>query len=315
MYFPFLRGKQFELIALREIAQTISKSNNINPIIEPVKKKTSTYTKTIGILQNHNINFTIIINPIVGDLKNNMEYVCQNLMPSLYYDNFQLGIIIDSNTNLNKISNNLNDFGLSKQPIVLILEVVNDSSLDGLIEFIKNYNIKYIIIGKQIRSRRTILRTIKKENKNLITLSDPYIKQVRNKDYASEVDEFFSEEHLYFEDEGYIGYSNYLTIGHEYSDKGFSPYAVAIHLTYKKSHDIFRIHHFVSDSNDDFSDVAGKFEEALTKLIPFINDKNIQTLASHQFRLLHKEERYPGLGTVKKLSILHHLELVNDYFS
>ena len=67
MYFPFLRGKQFELIALREIAKTITGSNTINPIIEPVKKKTSTYQKTLETLCQGNINFTVIINPSVGD--------------------------------------------------------------------------------------------------------------------------------------------------------------------------------------------------------------------------------------------------------
>ena len=34
MYFPYLRGRQFELIALREYAQQRGDSNNIIPIIE-----------------------------------------------------------------------------------------------------------------------------------------------------------------------------------------------------------------------------------------------------------------------------------------
>jgi len=106
-----------------------------------------------------------------------------------------------------------------------------------------------------------------------------------------------------------------LTIGLEYSDKGYSPYAVAVHLTYFAFGEVFRIHHFVSDSNEDISDVGGKFEEALNKLIPFINEKNIQTRACQEYRRLNSEGKYPGLGTVKKLSILNHLELVHNYFS
>jgi len=36
MYYPYLRGKQFELLLLRENADLLAK-NNIHPIIEPVK--------------------------------------------------------------------------------------------------------------------------------------------------------------------------------------------------------------------------------------------------------------------------------------
>lgn len=41
MYFPFLRGRQFELIALRELLENDLLGNNIIPIIEPVKLSSS----------------------------------------------------------------------------------------------------------------------------------------------------------------------------------------------------------------------------------------------------------------------------------
>ena len=37
MYFPYLRGRQFELIALRELVEKDVLSGRIMPIIEPVK--------------------------------------------------------------------------------------------------------------------------------------------------------------------------------------------------------------------------------------------------------------------------------------
>jgi hypothetical protein len=315
MYFPYLRGKQFELIALREIAGMISGSNFINPIIEPVKKKTSTYKSTISLLQKLNINFTIIINPFVGDLKEDIDYVCGNLLPSLSYKNFQIGIIIHSNTDIASISRKLEDLGLSDCPIIIILESVNENYFERLEEFIKSHVVKFILAGSNVRNRRPIMRSLRKVGGNLISLSDPYNKQNRNKDYAFDEDEFFSEEHLYFEEEGFKGYSDLLTVGQEYSDKGYSPYAVAIHLTYSSNDEIFRIHHFVSDSNEDTSDVAGKFAEALEKLIPFIDNNEMYTNACNEFRKLNNEAKYPGLGTVKKLSIFNHIELVFNHFS
>jgi len=314
MYFPFLRGKQFELIALREISGIIAGQNHISPIIEPVKKKTTTYTKTIGILQKSNINFTIIINPFIGDIKDDIDYVCSNFLPPLSYENFQIGVIVHNRTDLNYIAEKLTELGLSKQPITIILASIYDENFDDLLSFIGDFDVKHVVLGSQVRSRRKIVRGLMKVSNSLISLFDPYNKLSRNKDYASEPDEFFSEEHLYFLEEGYKGYSDFLTIGREYTDKGYSPYAVAIHLTYF-SNEVFRIHHFVSDSNEDTSDVGGKFAEALDKLIPFIDDENLHTLASDEFRRLNDEGKYPGLGTVKKLSILNHLELIHNYFS
>ena len=37
IYFPYLRGRQFELIALRELVEKGVLSSRITPIIEPVK--------------------------------------------------------------------------------------------------------------------------------------------------------------------------------------------------------------------------------------------------------------------------------------
>ena len=50
MYFPYLRGRQFELIALRELVEKGVLSNRITPIIEPVKLS-STLVKTIEALE------------------------------------------------------------------------------------------------------------------------------------------------------------------------------------------------------------------------------------------------------------------------
>lgn len=46
MYYPYLRGRQFELLALRELVNENLLSEKIVPIIEPVKL-TSTFFKTI----------------------------------------------------------------------------------------------------------------------------------------------------------------------------------------------------------------------------------------------------------------------------
>ena len=310
MYFPYLRGKQFELIALREFAELLAESGRICPIIEPVKES-STFFSTCESLIEKKVDFTLIINPKVGGFKRKVKEVKAKLFdPLTALGQFNTGIILRENMNLTKVGKSLKSFGINKRPIVLIVQSLPE--IEKLEKFNKKHDIKYIITDSE-GSRKT-LRTLKKINKNLVVLADPFNKLPRNKDYAKKPDEFFSDEHLYYEDDGFVGYSDFLTIGSDYLDKGYSPYAVAIHLTYFDNDDEFRIAHFVSKSNDDISDVAGKFGEAMEKMIPFLDKFNIHTQAGEEFRKLHSEGRYPGLGTVKKLSILNHLELVRDYF-
>lgn len=142
-------------------------------------------------------------------------------------------------------------------------------------------------------------------------ISDPFVRQRRNVDYEDFEDEFFSNDYLYYVSEGFTAFSDYLTIGSDFIEGGMLPYAVVIHLTYKDSGsgDI-RIRRFISDSNQDASDTAGKFYEALSKLIAFVEANNINSVAVTQFRDYYYRGAFPGLGIIKKLSIMHHIELV-----
>ena len=75
-----------------------------------------------------------------------------------------------------------------------------------------------------------------------------------------------------------------------------------------------RIHHFVSDSNEGIEDPGGKFGEALEKLVSWCKQNNMpDTLGLQGFYDCYDSGKYPGLGTVKKYSIMHHIELVSDF--
>ncbi len=309
MYFPLIRGKQFELIALRDLSKQIAKSTKVSPIIEPVKEATAVLEKTLDIFIANNINFTIILNPIEGELKAEKKQVVANLIKNRLgdYDNFQIGIYINNEDDFKKqyqfaINNNFH-----KSNFLLIHNEQLDE-LETVNEFIENYNVKYNVINFDKVSKRY---DRKFDRKTVITLSDAFRQQSRNSSYSNNTDEFFSEEYLYFSDDGYAGFSDYLTVGESYSEGGFLPYAVVIHLTYLDVNQKIRIGHFVSDSNADAIDIAGKFAEALSKLILFLNNHpDFKTSATVEFFDLYQKQHYPGLGTIKKLSIVNHIELI-----
>ena len=72
MYFPYLRGRQFELIALRELVEKRVLSSRIIPIIEPVKLS-STLVKTIETYRANNKQLAIIMNPKVGSFSSDAK--------------------------------------------------------------------------------------------------------------------------------------------------------------------------------------------------------------------------------------------------
>ncbi len=65
MYYPYFRGKQFELIAIRESADLIASSGFV-PIIEPVRESLSGLEKALGALADAGAQAVVVINPRHG---------------------------------------------------------------------------------------------------------------------------------------------------------------------------------------------------------------------------------------------------------
>ncbi len=147
MYFPYLRGKQFELIALRELSVFMSsKRDKLSPVIEPVKNS-STLKSTLKELAEKNINFNFIINPRVGSFKNSYVELLEILKENLSdYANFQLSIIVDKTTQqgITDLLEFTNSIDINHNGYTLIhISEIEKNSID---ELNSNLDIKYNII-------------------------------------------------------------------------------------------------------------------------------------------------------------------------
>ncbi|WP_458413289.1 sce7725 family protein [Schinkia sp. CFF1] len=306
MYFPIIRGRQYDLLALRELKNSGRLSEKIVPIIEPIKIS-STLLSTISAFEENNSNIIVISNPKVGSLMGELS------LPSIHqqYKEMMLNNCVIIGHHLNRdsqkqINRLIKDFDISLDNLAIIH---SERSFLGNYRDIFHTSVPWINVIPLDNSFRRQLN-----GQELVGLDDKFNKLPRNVDYLEQEKEFFSEEHLFFSDEGYIGFSDYSVIGKEYNESGFAPYAVAIHIVYPNEENALEIMHFVSDSNNDTSDPAGKFSEALDKLIqwyqPYTVDERMNTLAMQSFVQHYKDGTYPGLPTLKKLSVMHHLELV-----
>ncbi|HAE61286.1 MAG TPA: hypothetical protein DCG38_02965, partial [Eubacteriaceae bacterium] len=295
---------QFELIALRELVEKEVLSEKVLPIIEPVKLS-STLIKTITKYKEEDRVLCIIVNPQVGSFYDDYQDSKNEKMVEQFNK-----VISEADSllfaKILKPKDDSKEEFIKKHGNTMITICTNKDAIPIYEKYFANQDVKFNIIPDDSGFRRKI-------RSNRVMIDDKFNKLERNTDYSKIDDEPFSEDHLFYLEDGYKGFSDYSVVGDEYSDTGFAPYAVAIHIVYFADDDSLRVKHFVSDSNDDISDPAGKFKEALSKLVEWNQTMKLKTLGMIEFEDLYKREAYPGLGTVKKFSIMHHIELLGNY--
>ena len=311
MYYPYFRGKQFELITIREKALLLAQKRFV-PIIEPVRESLGGLERTLKAISEANGRAIVIVNPYHGDHGNDGTNISALLQGGFIgNDKISAGILLRSNTSLadaevcfqthkehhpafvhagfnepKALAQSLGDaLGASTHVFV-------SSPADTL--YRKHFNGSTRILVQDGFERR------------------------KNSDYAKNSPEKFSELHVTYQDLGMAGFGDFLIVGDVYSEGGGPAYAVAIHLTYidPDNDNVMYVHHFVSTTNDTPTDPAGKFAQALKKLIDKLdtgNSKLLETSSIKEFRDLHAKKHFPGLGYVKKLSMIHHIETLAAY--
>jgi hypothetical protein len=309
MYYPFLRARQFELIALRDLVSLRLIQGYVLPVLEPVKKSLNNLNLANKVFCDFNQRAFLILNPSVGEKVENYSHFSEYLislgqtsafMPAFHYTN-----------NASFISNIIRANSFSGCMLVCNSNFVDDSNLRNLCA---DAAISHIMVLEP-QKNRSLDRYLRGLNKIYIRLDDVFEKQEKNADFLVIPAHKFSEEHLYFIEDGYQGFSDYTILSSEYTEGGSTPRAVAIHLTYINEDEEKQIwiRHFTSTSNDSIANVQGKFAEAAAKAVHFCDCYPLLNQATQELKEYFEEGKYPGLGTVKKISIKNHLLIVTNY--
>ena len=310
MYHPYFRGRQYELITIRESAPILAAKNFV-PIIEPVKERLSSLKKTLDKLCEEDARVILIMNPQIGDHSGSSANLTE-LINEHYHEqqNLICGLLLTEETSAAEAIKLCEAF--DKEIALIHAGFSQAKELSEAIDDFKNVNTSIFFEGYcgKLYQRHFV------NHSNRILIRDGFERR-RNRDYPST--EFFSDLHATFKLEGMKGFGDFLIVGDEYSENGGPAYTVAIHLTYIDSDkdDEMHIRHFKSDRQDTPKDPAGKFAEALKKLIRALgrdDNKILETSAVAEFRGFHERGHYPGLGYVKKLSMKHHIETLANFF-
>lgn len=307
MYYPFLRARQFELIALRELANEEMTQGYILPILEPVKESHNNLDLAYKVFQFRQQAAYLIINSSAGDLNGDnskyLDYLSvldgETFLPAFHYRN-----------NGDYIRQCIATYSLNNCMLICQNNVsADDADFRGLVQL---QEISAINVEDPGRNR-SLHRFLRGLNKIYIRLDDLFEKQVRNSDFLQIEEHRFSEEHLYYQDEGFSGFSDYTVLPSEFTEGGSTPRAVVVHLTYLNKQNQIIIRHFTSISNDSIANVQGKFAEAAEKAVTYCRANQLRNSAIQELESFFDEEHYPGLGTVKKISIKNHLLIVGQY--
>lgn len=310
MYSPYLKGKQFEFLAIRELACEFGaeEKRKVLPIIEPVKRSTRDASTAFKELIQADWPFALVLNPHLGDFQrgDNDYYsvVCENLAP--YPDKWIPAFLLDERDDISgKIS--AENFG----SIMAILP--KDEQLDKWEDFLRLDVVKYIVICNADSS--SLLRKIKHlgDGKILIRLDDCFQAEAKNALYAGKEDQFFNDNHAVYTEDGLAGFADYTTLPSKFIEGGVSPTVVAIHLTYMKGDEEIRIRHFLSDPNAKSKEnTQGKFYEAGIQIGPFFNE-HLSDRTDDVSRLIEfvNNSHFPGLGSIKKYTMKHHITLMS----
>lgn len=306
MYYPYLRGRQNELMALRNFSEELDVDSKISPIIEPVRQNTNVLVKATQSLNEKNIAYSVILNPEYGDFENQIIRV-RDIEGFPLTSNFHPAFILGS-LQPRAIKDIIE--GEEYNNVVLILPrtaTVEEKELTDL------FNSEKVFALVTDVSRRSAIHGARTYNKSVIRLDDKFEKRSSGREYLSIDEELFTEEFAYYEEDRYQGFGDYTVLPNEFNEGGTLPVVLVIHLTYKKDAHSVYVKHFCSNGeNRGKANIQGKFAEAAQKALAFFESIHYSTNALDVLRSYIEQGKFPGLGMIKKISILHHIELMQD---
>ncbi len=271
MYYPYFRGKLFELITIRESANVLARSGFV-PIVEPVKESLSGLNRTLTSVSDASGKAVVIVNPYHGDHCDDGGGISA-LLKDGYLGNSAItaGVLLRKDMTIGEAVECYDQHKEHNPTFVhagfteakALAEALGDKLLDTRNVFFEQH------CGKLYRKHFA--------DGTRILVRDGF-KRRRNADHPS-VEEF-SDLHATFADEGMDGFGDFLIVGDDYTEGGGPAYAVAIHLTFidPEKDNAMYIYHFVSTTKDTPTDPAGKFGEALTKLMVWLDSRTSNLL-------------------------------------
>jgi hypothetical protein len=288
MYYPYLRGKQFDLAALQALILSGRLSKKVVPIIEPVRDSRA-LQKTVNLFQQEQHPLYIVKNPLVGTFR--------------LFDDWRYPWEIEQNSSIKTAQIVTSDWvPLPKADLF----IVQDALTQPQVQLLKA---SHVPIAAEMNPHTQPFGSLAD-----ILLRDAFTGLEPKEAYPLKDDYFFTDDYLFYQADLKKGFGDYTIEKSKYFDKGRPGLRIVLSLTYFDAYGNLRLKHFSSDSNEDSKNQANKFFEALAKLACWVSrnqDQLFLTQGLTELLTFKVANKFPGLGIIKKWSLAHHLELMS----
>ncbi|MHC5216331.1 sce7725 family protein [Enterococcus sp. LJL128] len=282
MYYPYFRGKQFDLLALTALLENDLLSRKILPIIEPVKNSNA-LKKFIALAQQKNYLFYLIQNPLSGD------FLTEEGLRQLQAASSEKALIIEQPIETIEVV----------PPLLIVHEAQPVMSSDWQEGRYK------VVVPEEFR----LLNKVQGEK---ILSQDGFTRLPKTVFYQECPDELFSTTHLTFHKKGFLGFSDFSIDSRIYYEHSYPSKILSLHLVYFEQN-ILRIHHFLS--SEEAPSQKEKFFELMEEVTRWLTILcGSQVTAGLQLLLkAAAENKFPGMGVMRKAAVMHHMELMSRY--
>ena len=242
-YFPFLRGKQHELISVRDLASDIAKNGRIHPIIEPVNNNDTTRISIDRFIEQ-SMPFLFICNPIHGKFRDNAAGLRTDLIDEALIDcdNWTPSLYVDEQTAVQELEGFIETY--DNYSLALIYNGLPQRN--AVREMIENdYSGWHVFMDHRVES--DYIQSVVKDS--CVRVADKFARKPRNADYPPM--EFFTDLNTKAGNSNGTHFGDFSIVGDHYSDTGGPAYAVALHhIHYAEDSRTLNISHFISDRTE-----------------------------------------------------------------
>ena len=306
MYFPYLRGKQYEVLAVR--ASEFLSSNRIIPVFEPTTLSGSTHNRFRSIAES-GVKFSVIVNSNNGILTPALPDIIKMIndleshVPDIVLPAFEIR---------------------ADQPVSAVQDFARQFASRQCVLVHRNHTHSTMVLEAAIApfDRRAVhifldggvplqvVSTLPAAGR--VLLRDGFSRCARNADYPNQSN--FGDLLFSYKNREFDGFSDFSIIGDVYSPGGGAAQQVAIHLTECLDDTTIVTNHFVSRTPPQRGNDQAKYFSALRLLIshtgqPLSADFDTQGVREYHESDSHKH--YPGLGKLKQWSMMHHMEIID----
>lgn len=289
MYFPYLYARTYEKSAILNTIATYS-HNKVIPIINPFDKDEDEYYT--------NSNLTSICRKLVEKKKKFIVVI--DAIDNLLHLKSEVGVELDNYCIYGLLASQQSGLpNFSGQQIAIIHDEVNGTIQDS------NEILYHIFLSRiaNIVNYVSMYPTHKS-----VKIEDAFQSQPRNSDYPPV--SIFSDLYRNYKLLKFIGFGDYLTLGEDFipSDgANANKITAALHLTFD-DHNMLHVRHFITTPSEEPNNslrTISVMKKAIAEKDRFLYTSGIKLLEE-------KVITGTNLGMLKRISLEHHIELMNS---